>query len=114
MVARREGEAAGKAEEASPSREEEGEAGPSRGEAEEEAETCRDGQAATASVKLAGTGSDSRMFAVRGRERGTGFTYARDFSSEFGDCRNSAMVRTAVCEKLHSSMVCLRRPDLSC
>lgn len=51
-MARREGEAAGKAEEASPSREEEGEAGPSRGEAAEEAETCRDDQSATSSVKV--------------------------------------------------------------
>lgn len=50
-MARREGGAAGKAEEASPSREE-GEAGPSRGEAAEEAETCRDDQAATSSVKV--------------------------------------------------------------
>lgn len=38
-MARREGEAVGKEEVASPSREEEAAAGPSRGEAEEEAET---------------------------------------------------------------------------
>lgn len=52
VVARREGEAAGKEEEASPSREGEGEAGPSRGEAEEEAETCRDDRAATVVVQV--------------------------------------------------------------
>lgn len=57
--------------------------------------------------------SDSRVFAVRGRERGTGFTYARDFSSGFEGCRMKVVVRTAVCEKLHSLMVCLRRPGLS-
>lgn len=50
-MARREGEAVGKEEEASPSREEEEAAGPSRGEVEEEAETFRDDQAATARVK---------------------------------------------------------------
>lgn len=51
MAARREGEAVVKGEEASPSREVEA-AGPSRGEAAEEAETCRDDQAATASVEV--------------------------------------------------------------
>lgn len=50
-MARREGEAAEKEEGASPSREEEEAVGPSRGEAAEEAETFRDGQAATARVK---------------------------------------------------------------
>lgn len=64
MVARREGAAAGKAEEASPSREEGEEAGPSRGEAAEEAETCRDDQAATTSVRV---GSKRlRLACVRG------------------------------------------------
>lgn len=52
VAARREGEAAEKEEAASPSREEGAEAGPSRGEAAEEAETSRDGQVATASVQV--------------------------------------------------------------
>lgn len=52
MAARREGGAAVKVEEASPSREEAEAAGPSLGEAEEEAETFRDDQAATAGVEV--------------------------------------------------------------
>lgn len=63
-MARREEEAAGKEEGASPSLEEGEEAGPNPGEEAEEAETCRDDQAATAGVKA---GSNRlRLAGVRG------------------------------------------------